>query len=124
MLVILLMIELNSYLVYSQSLFVPNALMPLDTTTDARWFLPKGKSLKTYRLQIFNTWGTLLFETSAIDAIGCPTEGWDGTFNGLLCQQDVFVWKIDATFLSGRPWLGKLYPDGKLKQTGTVTLIK
>jgi len=114
----------NSFMVYCDGLFVPNALMPLDQTTDARWFLPKGKSLKSYRLQIFNTWGTLLFETTALDANGSPTEGWDGRFNGLPCMQDVYVWKIDAIFLSGRIWPGKEYPDGKVKKTGTVTLIQ
>jgi PKD repeat protein len=109
---------------YFQGLFVPNAMVPLDATNEARLFLPKGRSIKKYHLQIFNTWGTLLFESTELDANGSPAVGWDGYFNGELCQQDVYVWKIEAIFMNGSVWQGKKYADGKIKPTGTVTLIK
>ena len=109
---------------YFSGLFVPNALMPISGIGDSRLFLPKGKSLAKYHLEIFDTWGAKLFESYALDAGGSPSEGWDGTYNGSLCQQDVYVWKIEATFKNGSIWLGKKYSDGKLKQTGSVTLVK
>jgi hypothetical protein len=108
---------------YFSGLYVPNALMPVNGIGESRLFLPKGKSLATYHLQIFDTWGAKLFESYALDAEGSPSEGWDGTYNGKLCQQDVYVWKINATFQNGSIWLGKKYSGGKLKQTGSVTLV-
>jgi PKD repeat protein len=109
---------------YFQGLFVPNAMMPNLEAGDAKLFLPKGKSLKMYHLQIFNSWGTLLFESSELNVAGSPEKGWDGTFEGKQCAQDVYVWKIEAMFMNGNPWLGKLYPNGTISNTGTVTLIK
>lgn len=109
---------------YFQGLFVPNAFIPSSQISGVQTFLPKGRSIKEYRLQIYNTWGTLLWESTALDAYGSPTEGWDGTYNGEPCQQDVYVWKIKAVFMNGSIWGGKKYPSGEVKPTGTVTLIR
>jgi PKD repeat protein len=110
---------------YFQSLFIPNALFPGNPAGgESTLFLPKGKSLKAYHLQIFDTWGISIFETSLLDVNGSPAEGWDGTKNGVPCPQDVYVWKIDAIFMDGTIWQGKEYSGGTLNKTGTVTLIK
>jgi PKD repeat protein len=110
---------------YFSGLFVPNALMPDNPAGgESTLFLPKGKSLRAYRLQIFDTWGIQMFESTLLDANGTPVEGWDGTSKGVQCPQDVYVWKIDAIFTDGTIWPGKKYPDGKTDKTGTVTLIR
>ncbi|MDF2438767.1 MAG: hypothetical protein K0Q95_3143 [Bacteroidota bacterium] len=110
---------------YFSGLFVPNALMPNNPAGgESMLFLPKGKSLRTYRLQIFDTWGIQLFESTLLDANGSPAEGWNGTSKGVECPQDVYVWKIDAVFSDGTIWPGKKYPNGKTDKTGTVTLIR
>lgn len=109
---------------YFQGLFVPNAFVPNSAYEDLRYFIPKGRTLKTYKLQIFNTWGTLLFESEKLDATGAPVEGWDGTFQGEPCAQDVYVWKVEATFRNDGIWLGKEYPGNELKTTGTITLMR
>ncbi len=114
----------NIHVDYFQGLFVPNAFIATSEFNDLNKFIPKGKSLKTYRLQIYNTWGTLLFETSELDAYGSPLVGWDGYYQGEPVPQDVYVWKIEATFLNGSIWLGKEYPNGEVKPTGTITLIR
>jgi hypothetical protein len=31
--------------------------------------------------------------------------GWDGYFNGKLCQQDVYVWKAKGIYLNGRSFV-------------------
>jgi gliding motility-associated-like protein len=36
---------------------------------------------------IFNRWGELIYETEN------PAAGWDGTYKGVLVQQDVYDWK-------------------------------
>ncbi|MFN5181622.1 MAG: PKD domain-containing protein [Bacteroidota bacterium] len=110
---------------YFAALHIPNAFMPNNPAGgDSRLFLPKGKSITSYELQIFNTWGVKIFESTKLDENGSPAEGWDGTFNGVLCQQDVYVWKITAIFSGGKTWEGIEQSNGKYKNTGTVTLLK
>jgi gliding motility-associated-like protein len=60
-----------------------------------------------YKLQIFNKWGELLFESFDKDF------GWDGYYKGNLCQEDVYVFKVRAKF-----------NDGNYKEmVGDVTLL-
>jgi hypothetical protein len=106
-------------------LYVPNAICPNCLQSNLRAFLPKGEGLKEYRLQIFTTWNELIFETTALDSKGSPTQAWDGRFKGATVQQDVYVWRIDAKYLNGSEWGGMIYPgEGKYKKVGTITVIK
>ncbi|MFO8129883.1 MAG: hypothetical protein R6T99_08305 [Bacteroidales bacterium] len=69
----------------------------------------------------------MLWETSKLDEMGRPAEGWDGTFKGELMPQDVYMWRIKATFRDGSVWEGESVGnmDGLSgKAEGTVTLIK
>jgi PKD repeat protein len=116
--------ELKIAVDYFQGLFVPNAFIPGSSFGEASVFKPKGKSMKQYHIQIFNTWGTLVWESTSLDADGSPTEGWDGMYQGKPCKQDAYVWKVDAVFDNGSTWAGKKYPNGQVKNTGTVTLIR
>jgi gliding motility-associated-like protein len=61
-----------------------------------------------YQLQIFNRWGNLFFQSSEVE------RGWDGYFNGRLCPQDVYVWKIRCKFSNG----------SLITKIGDVTLIQ
>lgn len=106
-------------------LYVPNAICPNCIQSNLRAFMPKGKGLKEYQLQIFTTWGELIFQTNEIDATGAPTKSWDGRYKGVPVSQDVYVWKIFARFMNGSEWLGMLYPgEGQYKKTGTVTVVR
>ena len=106
-------------------LFVPNAICPNCIQSNLREFIPKGKGLKDYKLQIFTTWGELIFETTALDATGAPTQYWDGRVKGIAVQQDVYVWKIFGRFMNGSEWQGMLYPgEGQYKKTGTITVVR
>jgi PKD repeat protein len=106
-------------------LYVPNAICPGCIQSGLREFIPKAKGLKDYRLQIFTTWGELIFQTTAIDVNGSPTQAWDGRRKGVLVQQDVYVWRIDARFMNGTEWQGMLYPgEGQYKKTGTITVVR
>lgn len=92
-------------------LHVPNAFTPNgDGVND--YFLPRplaGKGLTTFKLQIFNRWGQLLFETEKVEG-----SGWDGTFNGTAQPEGVYVYTLDATFLDGQVE----------KRQGNVTLMR
>ncbi len=106
-------------------LYVPNAICPGCLQSNLREFLPKGKGLAQYRLQIFTTWNELVFQTTSLDADGAPNEAWNGRYKGQLVQQDVYVWRIDAKFLNGTEWIGMIYPgEGQYKKVGTITVVK
>ena len=107
-------------------LSVPNAFAPEAVTADALYsfFLPAGVSIQRYRLEIYDTWGTLLWHTEALEE-GRPSEGWDGKVNGIDLPADVYVWKISAWFTDGTPWTGQRRERGSPpRTTGTVTLIR
>ncbi|MES2847920.1 MAG: PKD domain-containing protein [Bacteroidota bacterium] len=106
-------------------LYVPNAICPGCLQTGLREFLPKGKGLAQYRLQIFTTWNELVFQTTSLDADGAPNQPWNGMYKNQIVQQDVYVWRIDAKFQNGTEWIGMIYPDeGQYKKVGTITVVK
>jgi gliding motility-associated-like protein len=68
---------------------------PLDPSIN-EIFHPKLRGAEKYQLSIFSRWGELLFDTKD------PAEGWDGYYKGKLCTQDVYIWKVEATFVDGK----------------------
>jgi PKD repeat protein len=110
------------YVDYFKGLYVPNAFSPLSGPEGVRKFLPKGKGIRSYRLEIFDTWGIKLWESTRLEN-GSPAEGWDGMFNGAVLQQDVYIWKIYAEFEDGSVWPGQSR-EGLPRRTGTVTLLR
>ena len=82
------------------NLIVPNFLYPTDPVSGSSVFLPKGKSLETYKLQIFDKFGNLLWETTALDENGSPSVGWKGTSLNGIVPQGTYVWKIEVLILT------------------------
>jgi len=89
--------------------FVPNAFTP-DGKNGNETFYPvlTGVQTTNYRFMVFNRWGQLLFETSE------PNVGWNGTYNGILSEQDTYVWKLNL-----KDELGD-----KHTYTGHITLLR
>jgi gliding motility-associated-like protein len=119
----------TTYLPYEflfDNLFVPNAFSPtnLSGSLGCREFLPKGINLKEYHVMIFDKWGHLIWESKELTADGQPAKSWDGTFNGEPMPQDVYMWKINATFTNGQVWEGSDAGKGSTTTMGTVTLIR
>ncbi len=105
-------------------LFIPNAMSPGHTDFEVANFVPKGVNMKDFELLIYDDWGNLIWSTTALDENGRPTEYWDGTYRGEPVQQDAYVWKASATFRNSNVWEGKEYPKGRIKRSGTVTVIR
>ncbi|MBK6964311.1 MAG: gliding motility-associated C-terminal domain-containing protein [Bacteroidales bacterium] len=108
-------------------MWVPNAFSPGNPNASVRQFKPVGVNLSSYTIEVFDTWGNLLWTSKELDANGSPAEGWDGTFNDAMLQQDVYMWKARATFKDGTMWQGMDVGDNSnIPQTtyGTVTLIR
>jgi len=69
------------------SIFIPDAFTP-NGDAHNNVFAAKGSNVKDFEMLIFNRWGELIFSSNNIN------NGWDGTYQGHLVQQDVYVWKI------------------------------
>ena len=106
---------------YFKGLYVPNALAPNGNSGEPAYFLPKGKSLKAYHLQIFDTWGNMVWETSAISVPdGKPIYPWLGnTLDNKPLPQGTYIWKIYARFTDGTVW-----PGINGETTGPIYLIR
>jgi PKD repeat protein len=106
-------------------LYVPNAMCMGCSNFGLRQFLPLGKGLKKYRLQIFNAWGQKIFETTSLDANGAPNQPWDGIFKNKPLQQDTYTWQIEASYKNDTEWKGMLFPgSNKPVKSGFITVIK
>ena len=79
-------------------IYVPNAFTPGGSDLINNEFKPilKGEDPLKYSFMVFNRWGELIFETSH------SSEGWDGTYKGLISQQDVYVWKVTCIDASSK----------------------
>lgn len=97
------------------SVFTPNKDGPIERTdlptggveVDQFFYPPIRQKVMEYKLQIFNRWGVLIFES---DKINVP---WNGYYNNELCPQGVYVWYVEGKFADGKPF----------KMVGNVTLL-
>ncbi|MDD5508210.1 MAG: gliding motility-associated C-terminal domain-containing protein [Bacteroidales bacterium] len=68
---------------------IPNAFTPnSDGENDTFGLVGSLEEITRFNMQIFNRWGALLYETND------PSQPWDGTFNGILCDTGTYVWII------------------------------
>ena len=89
--------------------FIPNAFTPnLSGPDNNEGFRAIISGEKTMELTIFDRWGEILFQTITKD------EQWDGTYKGVLAQQDVYAYQLKVTTLDDELYI----------YSGTVTLIR
>jgi len=55
-------------------------------------FYPLHEGVVEYELTIYSRWGERLFHTTDI------SRGWDGYYNGKLCDQGVYVWQARVVY--------------------------
>jgi hypothetical protein len=108
-----------------KGLYVPNAFAPVTDIEGVNVFRPVGVNLQKYKIEVFDSWGHILWESSLLDADGRPVESWNGRkSNGDLYQSGTYAWKINAIFIDGTVWEGSDIGKGEYKSIGTVTLIR
>jgi len=105
-------------------LYIPNAFAPSTNVSIANVFKPAGINLKEYKIEVYDSWGHLLWESDKLNESGSPAETWDGTYKGSLMPQGTYMWKVNAVFKDGSVWTGSDIGHGKGKNMGTVTLIR
>jgi len=74
------------FVFYIPTAFTPNG----DGLNDTFKIVGEGIDLNSFKMTVFNKWGQLVFESNN------PDIGWDGTQNGALVPDGVYIWKIDA----------------------------
>ncbi|MDF2437336.1 MAG: hypothetical protein K0Q95_1712 [Bacteroidota bacterium] len=105
-------VETNADVIFP-NVFTPNPEGPSGgfydiTSLTNDIFFPYTSGVTEFKLQIFNRWGELIFETFDVK------QGWDGYYRGQLCQQDVYIWKAYLKLNNGRTF----------NKTGDVTLLR
>ena len=105
-------------------LYLPNAFMPNGSSAELKDFKAKGSGIAKWQMQIFNNWGQLIWQTTALGSNGEPTEGWDGLFKGQPVQQGTYVWQVSATFINGTEWKGMSFNGSLPKRSGYIHLLR
>ena len=71
-------------------------------------FLPRTEGVTGFRMLIYNKWGQMVYESTNANT------GWDGYYKGRICPQDVYVYRLELTYINGQ----------KQVKVGDVTLIR
>ncbi len=88
------------------SVFVPNAFSPdKDGVNEVLYVY--GNCINILDFKIFDRWGEMVFQTSD------KSVGWDGTYKGVLMNENVFIYYLHATLKTGE----------EVKRKGNITLI-
>jgi hypothetical protein len=82
---------------------------PTPATMDQFFYPPILDKVQegSYRLQIFNRLGALIFESRSING------AWNGYYKGKLCPQGVYIWYVEGKYANGQPF----------KKVGDITLL-
>ena len=91
----------------TSNIYVPNIFSPNEDGQNDIYKV-RGKGIDLFYLAIYNRWGQMVFESEDIN------RGWDGTKDGKLLNQGVFVYKLNITMKDG----------DIIQQTGNITLVR
>ena len=107
----------------SSSLYVPDAFAPTNPAHAVRTFAPKGFNLLSCEISVYDKWGNLLWFSNEVKD-GMFVGYWDGRYDGKMMKSDVYIWKMEATFLDGQVWPGFDNGNGKTTKYGSVMLLR
>jgi gliding motility-associated-like protein len=91
--------------------YIPNSFTPDDNEHNQLFgpIMTDGYDVNGFVFSIFNRWGEKIWESND------PNGMWDGTYNGVMCQDGVYTWKLLFNVFGN---------DGKITDSGFVTLIR
>ena len=89
------------------NIYVPNVFTPNNDGKNDIVFV-KGEWIESFEFEIFDRWGESVFFTNNL------SEGWDGTFNGKLCDAAVYFYRLVVNCAGGK----------KFVEGGDITLIR
>lgn len=82
---------------YDPIIFVPNAFTPNGDAYN-NTFKAEGYNIQQFEMYIFNRWGELIYTMTDID------QSWDGSYNGVLVLDDVYIWVVKYVDLNNQPY--------------------
>ena len=91
-----------------RDIYAPTAFTPNNDGRNDIYRIIAADNYKNFRLQIYNRWGQVVYETTDIN------KGWDGKVNGLVQASDVYVYYFEILTASNK----------KITKKGTLTLIR
>lgn len=72
-------------------LYAPNTFTPDDDEFNQTWeFYISGIDIYDFNLKLFNRWGEIIWESND------PSVSWDGTYNGKLVQDGMYIWFMEC----------------------------
>jgi gliding motility-associated-like protein len=92
------------------TVFIPNVFSPDgDGPKTNNVFKVVAGGITHFELSIYDRWGEALYTS-----LNYESHGWDGTYLGKACQDDVYIYKVLVTGYDGR----------KLEYNGTIILMR
>lgn len=79
------------------TLVIPNAFSPNQDGNNDELIAQISGEVLSYRLQVFDRWGSLVFETDI------PQYGWDGTQNGKASEIGAYVYRLSYQLAGKEP---------------------
>ena len=77
----------------------PSDVIPTGGYRNFLFYPPVLSPTKKYSMMIFTHWGQLIYHTTD------PNKGWNGYFNGRLCSEDVYFYRLEGVFETGQSFL-------------------
>lgn len=74
---------------------VPNAFSPNNDNINDIVYVEGRSNILSMEFRIFNRWGKLMFATND------PNQGWDGYYEDVLQENEIYVYTLEATLQSG-----------------------
>jgi gliding motility-associated-like protein len=71
--------------------WIPSAFTPNGDGLNDVFYVMGLISDKKFSFEVYNRWGERVFATND------PNTGWDGTYNGKIVQDDIYVYKVFCT---------------------------
>ena len=86
----------------------PSDVIPAGGNRNYLFYPPVLSPTVKYTLMIYTRWGQLIYRTDD------PDRGWNGYFRGKLMDEDVYIYRVEGVFTTGRSFF----------KTGDVSLLR
>ncbi len=94
--------------------FIPNSFTPNDDGLNEEFGPVTMCKFSEYKFIIFDRWGEKIFETNS------PQKHWNGTYKGVPCKDDVYVYLIEGV----KSGSGLVSKEKYLNLTGHIILLR
>lgn len=85
-----------------RNVYIPNAFSPNGDGENDHLTIFAGSGVEQINsLQIFNRWGSLVYQSPNNFSANDPEMGWDGKFNGIMMKEGVYLYQAFVSFSDG-----------------------